>query len=179
MFLLVTDNAEKMLPTVRSRCTELALNSLPENILREALEKTCPQASSQQITGAIGRSGGYLGQAVALLEESEDASQTTVSFLNAYAAADTVGLLNVLVPMEKWKRDALAEELERWLPVLVDALAAKSGRPITQPMADAIGARRSGSEIMHGIASLQKAIEYTKGNISPGAVCGYLQWELR
>lgn len=179
VFLLVTDNAEKLLPTVRSRCTELALTALPENVLRPALEKACPQASTQQITGAIARSGGYLGQATAILEESEDSTQTTLSFLKAYASADSVALLNVLVPMEKWKRDALAEELERWLPVLVDALAARSGRPITQPMADTIGARRSGSEILHGIAVLQKAIDYTKGNISPGAVCGYLQWELR
>ncbi len=179
VFILLTDNAEKLLPTVRSRCTELALTALPESVLRPALEKACPQASAQQITGAIGRSGGYLGQAVAILEESEDASQTTMSFLKAYAASDTVGLLQVLVPMEKWKRDALAEELERWLPVLADALAARSGRTPTQPMAGEIGAARSGSEIMHGITALQKAIDYTKRNISPGAVCGYLQWELR
>ncbi len=179
VFILVTDNAEKLLPTVRSRCTELALTALPESVLREVLEQKYPQASQQQITGAIGRSGGYLGQAVAVLEESEDASAVTMNFLKAYSSKDTVSLMQILVPMEKWKRDALAEELERWLTVLADALAARGGRAPAQPMADRIAAVRSGQELIYAVSSLQKAIDYTKRNISPGAVCGYLQWELR
>ena len=179
VFLLLTDNAEKLLPTVRSRCTELALQSLPDNILRAELEKAFPQASPQQITGAISRSGGYLGQAKNILQESEDSSQTTTAFLQAYANSDPVALTQVLVPMEKWKRDVLVEELERWLPVLADALAARSGRTPTQPMADKICAVRSGKDLLHAISALQKAIDYARRNISPGAVCGYLQWELR
>lgn len=179
VFLLLTDNAEKLLPTVRSRCTELSLQGLPENILRPALAKECPQATAQQITGAISRSGGYLGQAVAILQETEDATQTTTAFLQAYANSDSFGLTQVLVPMEKWKRDAFVEELERWLPVLADALSARSGSTPTQPMADKICAVRSGRDLVRAISALQKAIDYGKRNISPGAICGYLQWELR
>ncbi len=179
VFLLLTDNAEKLLPTVRSRCTELALHALPENILRAELEKAFPQVSAQQITGAISRSGGYLGQAMEILQESEDSTQTTTAFLQAYAHSDAVALTQVLVPMEKWKRDALVEELERWLPVLADALAARSGRTPTLPMADKICAARSSRDLLHAISSVQKAIDYARRNISPGAVCGYLQWELR
>ena len=179
VFILLTDNSEKLLPTVRSRCTELPLQALPENILRPALEKECPQASAQQITGAISRSGGYLGQAVAILQESEDATQTTMAFLQAYANADSYGLTQVLVPMEKWKRDVFVEELERWLPVLADALSARSGSTPTQPMADKICAARSGQDLIRAISALQKAVDYASRNISPGAICGYLQWELR
>lgn len=179
VFLLLTDNAEKLLPTVRSRCTELSLQALPETVLRSALEKACPQAASQQIAGAIGRSGGYLGQAMEILQESEDATQTTTAFLQAYANSDSFGLTQVLVPMEKFKRDALVEELERWLPVLADALCARSGSTPTQPMADKICAARSGQDLIRAISALQKAIDYARRNISPGAVCGYLQWELR
>lgn len=179
VFLLLTDNAEKLLPTVRSRCTELSLQALPETVLRSALEKACPQAAFQQIAGAIGRSGGYLGQAMEILQESEDATQTTTAFLQAYANSDSFGLTQVLVPMEKFKRDALVEELERWLPVLADALCARSGSTPTQPMADKICAARSGQDLIRAISALQKAIDYARRNISPGAVCGYLQWELR
>lgn len=179
VFLLLTDNAEKLLPTVRSRCTELALQALPEHILRPALEKACPQATPQQITGAISRSGGYLGQALGILEESEDATQTTTAFLQAYAASDAYALTQVLVPMEKWKRDMLVEELERWLLVLADALSARSGSTPTQPMADTICAARSSQDLLRAITALQKTIEYARRNISPGAVCGYLQWELK
>ncbi len=34
VFILLTDNPEKLLPTVRSRCTELALQALPDALLR-------------------------------------------------------------------------------------------------------------------------------------------------
>lgn len=179
VFILLTDNAEKLLPTVRSRCTELALTALPAEILRPALEKACPQADPEQIAGAIGRSGGYLGQAIAILQESEDATENTLQFLKAYAAGDGVGLMQVLVPMEKWKRDALAEELEQWLLVLTNALTSRSGIAAAQPMAAQIGAAKTGQDLLHGINALKKAIDYTKRNISPGAVCGYLSWELR
>lgn len=179
VFILLTDNAEKLLPTVRSRCTELSLTALPESILRPALEKACPQATSQQIAGAMGRSGGYLGQAIRLLEESEDASQNTLQFLTAYANCDTMALLQVLVPMEKWKRDALVAELEQWRLALTDALCARSGITPTQPMADKVSTARSGKDIMHAATALEKAIDYAQRNISAGAVCGYLVWELR
>lgn len=179
VFILLTDNAEKLLPTVRSRCTELSLTSLPENILRSALEKACPQATPQQIAGAIGRSGGYLGQAKAILEESGEIGENTMRFFNAYANSDSLGMTQVLVPMEKWKRDALVEELEMWMLTLSNALCARSGIAPTQPMADIVGTARSGKDIMNAINALQKAIEYAQRNVSPGAICGFLVWELR
>ena len=179
VFILLTDNAEKLLPTVRSRCTELALTALPESQLQFTLQKAYPQATPQQITGAIGRSGGYLGQAMALLEESEEASENTLRLLKAYAGSDSLGLIQVLVPMEKWKRDALIEELEQWLLTLSDALCARSGVTATQPMADTIGTARSGKDIMNAITALQKAVDYAQRNVSPGAICGYLAWQLR
>lgn len=179
VFLLITDNPEKLLPTIRSRCTELSLTALEESELRHVLQEKYPQADAGQITGAIRRSGGYLGQAMALLEESEDASQVTVSFLKAYAAMDGLALTRVLVPMEKWKRDMLIAELEQWQQALTDALCTRSGMTATFPMAESIGAARSGKDIMQAIRALEKAIDYARRNISPGAVCGWLAWELR
>lgn len=179
VFLLLTDNAEKLLPTVRSRCVELNMAALPESILRPALKQACPQADEERLTGAIARSGGYLGQAKAILEESEADNANTVQFLRAFARSDMVGLTEVLVPMEKWKRDALLAELNRWLQVLGNALASRSGMAATEPMAAQIGAARSGASLMSAIRALQKAIDYTQRNVSTGAICGYLEWALR
>ena len=44
VFLLLTDNPEKLLPTVRSRCTELRLRALPEAQLMGILQKQYPDA---------------------------------------------------------------------------------------------------------------------------------------
>ena len=39
VFLLLTDNPEKLLPTVRSRCVELKLRALPEALLAKQLRR--------------------------------------------------------------------------------------------------------------------------------------------
>lgn len=179
VFLLLTDNAEKLLPTVRSRCTELSLQSLPEDILRPVLKEKCPQASDLQITGAISRSGGYLGQALAILEETEDATQTTTAFLQAYAASDAYGLTQVLVPMEKWKRDALISILVSWMELLEQALAERGGIRAVSSHARQLSQLRTAAELHEGVRTLKKAVEYTQSNVSPAAVCGWLLWELR
>jgi hypothetical protein len=38
---------------------------------------------------------------------------------------------------------------------------------------------RSAQELMKGISQLQKAIEYAQGNVSPAAICGWLELTLR
>ena len=179
VFLLLTDNPQKLLPTVRSRCTELALTALKPEQMTAPLQNACPQATPEQLSAAISRSGGYLGQAIALLEESEETGQQTLRFLEAYAKADPIALLQVLIPMEKWKRDALIEELEHWLKALSGALAARNGIASTEPMAEQICAARSAGELLNAITALQKSMDYASRNISVGAVCGYLQWALR
>ena len=179
VFMLLTDNPEKLLPTVRSRCTELSLLPLPEPVLRRQLEKNHPEADPGAITAAISRSGGYLGQADTLLKEGGSESQQTTDLIRAFTARDAMGLVNVLVPMEKWKRDQLIPTLERWIALLEEALTCRAGLQALSPLAKELSARRSSQDLMAAIRQLQKCVEYAQGNVSPAAICGYLQWALR
>ena len=179
VFLLLTDNPEKLLPTVRSRCTELSLTGLPENILRQHLQQEFPDAESSAISAAIYRSGGYLGQARNLLENGIAASPQTQGFVKSFTARNPMLLLETLVPMERWKRDALLPELGTWLEMLSSALLSQTGADVVSPLARQLGSTRSGPDLMEAIREIKKAIEYTQGNVSPAAVCGYLEWALR
>ena len=178
VFLLITDNAEKLLPTVRSRCTELTLLPLSEKEMRGELHRRFPDASVDTIGAAMSRSGGYLGQAISLLEGREEPQQT-VDFAAAFAARNALGLTMVLAPMEKWKRDQLLPVLEQWVNRLEESLACRAGGRALSELSRTISAGRSASEILAAIRQLQKCIEYAQGNVSPAAVCGYLQWALR
>ena len=178
VFILLTDNPEKLLPTVRSRCTELALTSVPEKQMRQHLTLKYPKASAEDIAAAIMRSGGWLGQAQELLEGGEIPPQTA-DFVRSFAARDTMGLVNVLVPMEKWKRDALIDLLTDWQMLLEDALACRAGLPSTSPLARELSQGRTAPELMQALKALQKAAQYAQGNVSPAAICGWLAWELR
>ena len=179
VFILLTDNPQKLLPTVRSRCAELALTALPNDLAEKQLRRDFPEAAKEDIQAAIGRSGGYLGQARQLLEEGAQLPQQTADFLTAYSRRDTYGLIQVLVPMEKWKRDQLIPMLVQWTAMLEGAMVHRNGLPSATPFSRELADRRSAQELMAAITALQKATEYAQGNVSPAAVCGWLQWALR
>ena len=179
VFILLTDNPEKLLPTVRSRCTELKLQALPADILRSQLAHDFPDAAAEDIDAAIVRSGGFLGQARELLESGSEVPPQTENFVRCLLEKDTLLLTQTLAPMEKWKRDALAEILRSWLEILEEALACRSGQAAASRAARALAARRSSAELYNAVLTLKKAVDYTMSNVSPAAVCGWLLWELR
>lgn len=178
VFLLLTDNPEKLLPTVRSRCTELALQALPEKTLREELRRRYPKAGEETIAAAAIQSGGYLGQAQELLANGTELPPQTQAVANAIAEGDALALMEALAPMEKWKRDALVPMLHSWRELLENALVCRSGGTAVSDTARHIASRRTSQEIYAAILALQKASDYAQNNVSPAAVCGYLEWAL-
>ncbi len=179
IFLLLTDNPEKILPTVRSRCTELKLLGLPQDILGTYLAARFPNASQEEIAAAAARSGGFLGQALELLESGGTLPPQTEGFVDSLCRQDFLLLTETLVPMEKWKRDALAEILQNWLELTEEALAQRSGRPAISPLAKALSQARTPTDLLAIGKKLKQAIDYTMSNVSPSAVCGWLLWALK
>ncbi len=254
VFILLTENPETLLPTVRSRCVELNLKALPDALLERELCKLFPDADPETIANAIARSCGYLGQAKLLIESGTVQSTETKAFVKSFSERDVLILMQTLVSMERWKREDFLGELYQWVNVLQSALlwrntpqqtpSAYSPSTITQETsvssapytgtsnpygnlssashnigADSapqkayyapasstprkehyastfsapqkehyastfsapriIASTRSSSEILAAIQQLQKAIQYTQGNISVADICGHLQWSLR
>ena len=179
VFILLSNNPEQLLPTVRSRCTELALTALPEDILIRKLSEEFPEATTEALSAAAWRSGGYLGQARALLEQGSELPAQTEQFLRAFADKNALLLTTTLASLEKHKRDQLLPLLENWAALLEEALACRSGMRSVHSMTKTIAAQRSSQELMQAITNLQKAITYGQSNVSPAAICGWLAWQLR
>ena len=179
VFILLTDNAEKLLPTVRSRCRELKLQALPRPLLLQTLAKQFPKADPADLDAAILRSGGYLGQAQQLLQEGAALPKEVEALVDALAARDGLALTQVLTPMEKWKRDPVITTLCALLELLESALALRMGGMAATASARMLASRRSSQDIYNAITALQKSLVYLQGNISPAAVCGWLTWQLR
>ena len=179
IFLLLTDNTEKILPTVRSRCTELKMQALPQSQLRTYLSARFPETAAEDVAAAAQRSGGFLGQALELLESGGAVPPQAEALVQALCSRDPLLLTETLVPMEKWKRDALADILQSWLELAEEALASRSGRPALSPQARSLSQARTPADLLAISRSLKKAHSYTMGNVSPAAVCGWLVWQLR
>ena len=178
VFLLLTDNPDRLLSTVRSRCVELKLRGIAPGQLRPVLHREFPDRSEEDIDAAVQRSGGWLGQARKLLAGAQLSGQAA-QFCDAYARGDGYGLMQLLVPMEKWKRDDLIPELTAWLQVLEQALTVRAGLAGTTAVARDIAGARSPQQLMTAVNALKKSIEYAQGNVSCAAVCGWLEWALR
>lgn len=176
VFLLLTDNPDKLLPTVRSRCVHLGLNPLPRPLLEETLLGEFPQAEPLAIASAAARSGGYLGAAKALLSQGE--APQTAAMAHALAQRDALALTKILVPLEKAKRDDLLELLSQWHALAVDALAARSGAQPQSQSAKILGEAWQPRQLYAAAQSFAQAMDYARGNVSPGAICGNLRWEL-
>ena len=179
VFLLLTDNPDKLLPTVRSRCTELKLQALEKKVIRNQLRLDFPKAAPEDIDAAIFRSGAFLGQARELLENGDGLPPQTEQFVRAFANRDSLLLTELLVPMEKWKRDALAEILTQWLELLENALTSRAGVNAVSAHSRELSRQRSAGELYEGVQVLKKALAYTQSNVSPAAICGWLTWMLR
>ena len=137
------------------------------------------QAAEEDLALAMDRSGGFLGQAKEILKEGGAIAPQTEQFVRAFSQRDALAMTQLMVPLEKWKRDALIELLESWLELLEQALACRTGGAKAGNLARSLAGSRSSAELMAAVRTLRKALEYCRGNVSTGAVCGWLQWELR
>jgi DNA polymerase-3 subunit delta' len=178
VFLLLTDNPQKLLTTVRSRCVELPMTPLPQNLLCRELHSRFPEVPDETLNAVYSRSGGYLGQALKLLSGDGDLLPETTDLVRAFASKSRLGLAQVLVSMEKWKRDRLLDALNQWKTIFAEALACRSGGVADSPLARELSTGRGGEDVLAAICQLDKCIEYAQGNVSPAAICGYLIWVL-
>ena len=179
IFILLADNPEKLLTTVRSRCTELKLQALTEKVLHRQLRTEFPQASEEDLSAAMERSGMFLGQAREILAEGGALPPQTEQFVKSFATRDSLGLTQTIVPLEKWKRDALVELLESWKELLEQALACRTGGAKAGKLAREIAAGRGSAELLTAVKNLDKALTCCRSNVSPAAGCGWLLWALR
>ena len=177
-FLILSTNAERLLPTIRSRCAELQLGPVDEQTALPFLRQQTPSKPEQLLRAAYLRAGGFLGQALALLQ-GEDEFPAVQQLAAAYAARDRMGMLRVLLPMEKYKREQLLPLLQQLRACFCSALAQRGGFDAADQSAAQLVASRSGTELVQAADSLQTAIDDLAANASAGAVIGYLAMKLR
>ena len=174
VFLLLTEHAEQLLPTIISRCVELRLAPLGDDLLRKELTIRFPDASPDALRSAMLRSGGYLGQAIALLQEGSELLPQTKAFAEAYCAGSAGVLLRVLAPMERLKREQLRPILLQWMELLSSAAASRSGLPATGEECEKIAQCRTDAQLLRDVAALQQAISLTDANVGTAHICGML-----
>ena len=91
----------------------------------------------------------------------------------------TLALLQVLVPMEKYKREQVLPVLEQTRKLLSMALRARAGERAAFGPVQALLRGRTGAELLQAAELLQQAANDLNGNVGVGAVIGGLCVHLR
>ena len=178
VFLLLTTSAEKLLPTIRSRAVQLQLSPLTPGEALPELRRRFPDESEQNLSSALEQAEGYLGPACEALKDGLF-SEPALGLANGFAARDTLALLQVLVPMEKYKREQVLPVLEQTRKLLSMALRARAGERAAFGPVQALLRGRTGAELLQAAELLQQAANDLNGNVGVGAVIGGLCVHLR
>ena len=132
-FLLLSDNAAALLPTIRSRCQTLTLSPVSPAEAEAWLAQRCPHRTEAERRAAAQHCEGLLGRAVAELEGDAGSlrreAQAAGELLEALCTGREAALMEVCVRLEreKWDREALTGLLDELSLLLRDALAAAYG----------------------------------------------------
>ena len=161
-FLLLSDNAGAMLPTVRSRCELLTLSPVTPAETEAWLLRRFPDLPREQILDAAQRCEGVLGRAVAWLEgggqEAEEVRSAGAELARLLLSGPEGALLEYCVGLEKWERDALGELLDETVQQLRVGLS--SGWDPRRVMA-----------LVDHLRKLRAALPY---NVGAGHLAGWL-----
>ncbi len=179
VFLFLAEHSEQLLTTIRSRCVELRMSPLADSLLESELRHRFPDADPVTRSAAIVRSDGYLGQAISLMEEGTSLLPQTDSFVRAYCTGDPAPLLELLIPMEKLKRDQLRDIFAQWLMIISGAIRVRNGLPSMHPLCEQLARSRSTAALLRATKVIREAMELTDANVGAGHICGGLSILLR
>lgn len=172
VFLLLTDNPQRLLPTVRSRCQLLRLAPLTAAQALPVLKERFPGRDEESLLSALRQGGGYLGVAAAFLED-EALTQETAALVKALTGRDTLALTTVLAGLERRSREELTALLLEWKRLFTQALTSRTG--ILAPKeAAALAAALPAAALYHGVMAVDRCYEAAASNVGMGHLCGYL-----
>ncbi len=179
VFLLLADRAESLLPTVRSRCVELALSPVGEAEALELLRRENPDAGEDALRQAFLRGGGFVGAALELLRLDGVRDERAESIAAAYAVGDRLTLTGTLCKMEKLKREQLLPILQQTQALVAEALSAKARRGQAGGAAQLLAEKKTAERLLAVYKDLQRAMDAANANVGVGHVCGFLASRLR
>lgn len=127
-FILMTENAGAILPTILSRCTQFALAPLEQPAVEALLRRQYPDQATEDIRAAAAGCQGIAGDAIAAL--SQDTGETAAyagGFLRALAAKDELEIFRAAEQCAGLTRQQFSHVLGTLQTALRDAVFCKSG----------------------------------------------------
>lgn len=172
LIILLCEDPASLLETVRSRCTEVRTERLPDSELRALLAERV-DASPEEIDAAIRSAAGSAGAATAFLAGVPETERIAADCCAALAAADEAALYTAYFAAERLSRDELEAVFGMVAAVVGDALALRSGAqtpalPQFSEVAQRLRAAFSPERLKRIYDQARKAYDHTALYLTPG-----------
>lgn len=129
IFILLCENSESLLPTVRSRSLHYRLEPLEKELLVSLLSQRFPAAGSQQLQEAAAASGGFLGAAIAALSGEESEAAGLARQFTAALGRDELSVLTCCMELSRLSRENYALFCDMLCRQLLDAVRRGAENP--------------------------------------------------
>lgn len=172
-FLLLCENREALLPTVLSRCLQLALEPISDAEMARLLAARFPGRAPALLDEAARKSGGIAGKALELLADADDKTELSPAaqiaaqgYLDALCQNSELALLTYAMTLEKLKRQEFFDFTAALLAILRDALVLKKGGA---PLTD--GDARACAQKTAQVLTLRSLVAVTELVLKQQALC--------
>lgn len=127
-FILMTENAGAILPTILSRCTQFALAPLEQAAVASLLRQQYPALDAEDIRAAAAGCQGIAGDAIAALSQDTSGMATYAGgFLRALASKDELEIFRAAERCAGLTRQQFSHVLGTLQTALRDAVFCKNG----------------------------------------------------
>jgi DNA polymerase III subunit delta' len=179
VFVLTTVDAQRMLPTIRSRAVQLRLKRLSDGELREFLAAQLrPPLSRAELERRVSLAEGSIGRALALGEDSGKAEDAARQLLEAVLAGSGPSLEQALRQAPWSARGDFTAMLDALAETLSEAARGSVGQTPRRPIPQALQRYRSPDRLLKAMEHVADAREAAWGNANPQLLLAVLGEEL-
>lgn len=138
-FILMSENADAILPTILSRCTQFSMSPLTDRETAGIARARFPEKTEQELAAAAHRAQGIAGTALRLLaEEQDDLTPVLAPMLRAFAGTSEFAMVRACSACAGMTRPQFAAVLDALCLALRDAVMASE--QLAEPMNAALRA---------------------------------------
>ena len=179
VFVLTTVDAQRLLPTIRSRAVPLRLGRLSDDEVAEVLRSG--GAAAEPLRVPVAAAGGSVGAALATGEAGGAAYDAAREMLEAILAgrAGVPARMELALRQTPWAaRGEFTAMLDALADTLGDAARAAVGEEPRRTLPDSLRSRRDPAALIRAIDRVADAREAAAGNVNPQLLLATLGEEL-
>ena len=179
VFVLTTDDPQRLLPTIRSRAVLLRLRGLRDAEVREFLAAHLhPSPPGAELDRRVRAADGSIGRALAAGEETDKAYDAAQRLLEAVLAGPGPSLERALQQAPWSARGEFTAMLDALADTLSEATRGTLGQSTRRPIPEALQRYRYPDRLLKAMEHVADAREAAWGNVNPQILLAVLGEEL-